>query len=465
MTELETENQNLEGLVNLAEIISDLNSHWDPLPWQIPFVRALFYEGYKDLGAQCGRGAGKTDVSAYCMWRWAAENPGSENYFIGPLHVQMKEIVWASGRIQNFGPQEWIESVNNTELRITFKNGSFIKVDGSNNAEKLRGIKPKGLIIWDEGKDCDPAAIEAMDPNRARYNAPMAYIGTPPETDGYFMKKMKMLKDDVKSFFCMATSYDNHHNSKEWLDRKKDQLFASGMGDVFRREYLAEFVLGGHKSVYPMVPAMPIIPLKEAWPKDSNKWTLWVLCDPASTSIFAVELFLFNPTSQQVIPVGEIYENRPVMMTAVNMNKQIDEKIKELKEIGPFKEVEYVYDSAAAWFANEMGGIDSSKWMQPADKSRGLQGEISNWRGVLAHGFFIWTDAVPKLRWEMENCVLDDKGKLPDKDDHAWQAGAYGLKAMGFDFNEVLEPNKPEKRFATPEEEILPQHSYRGFDE
>ena len=135
-----------DELIQLAKIIKELNSRWQPLPWQIKFVRALFYEGKKDLGAMCGRGAGKSEVTAYCLWRWAMENPGSENYFIGPLYNQMKEIMWASNRIQSFGPPEWIHSINNTELRITLINGSFIKLEGANNSEKLRGIKPRGLI-------------------------------------------------------------------------------------------------------------------------------------------------------------------------------------------------------------------------------------------------------------------------------------------------------------------------------
>ncbi len=444
-----------EGLASLAEVLLELNSRWKPLPWQIPFVRALFYEGYKDLGAQCGRGAGKTEVSSYCLWRWAMENPGSENYFIGPLAIQMKEIVWASGRIQNFGPSEWIESINNTECRITLKNGSFIKIEGSNNAEKLRGIKPKGLIIWDEGKDCDPQAIEAMDPNRARYNAPMIFIGTPPDRDGPFMTRMRQLESDPRSFFTRATSYDNTYNEKSWLDRKRDLLIQAGLEDVWRREYMAEFVQGGNRSVFPMVPRMPVRPLKEMWPKDSYKWVLYVGFDPASTSVFAVEFFLFNPFSKKVIPVGEIYESRPEYCTARKIRDAVNEKISEFNKLG-IKAIEMVYDSSARWFKQELVEIDETWWLSPCDKSSGLQGEISCWRGVLSHGHFEWTDATPKLRWEMENYILDDKGRLPDKDDHAWQAGAYILKAMGFDFNERLEPKElpSERRYFTMEEDF-----------
>lgn len=458
----------MHNIINLAEKIKELNERWTPLPWQIPFVRALFYEGKKDLGAQCGRGAGKSEVSAYCIWRWAMENPGSENYFIGPLYNQIKEIMWASGRIQNFGPQEWIDSINNTELRILFKNGSFLKMEGSNNSEKLRGIKPKGLIIWDEGKDCDPLAIEAMDANRARYNAPMIFIGTPPDRHGHFLDKMNWLKSDSKSFFTTATSFDNIHNNKEWLERKKTQLYETGLDDVWRREYLAEFVLGGHKSVFPMVPKMPIVPIDEAWPIDSYKWVLYIGFDPASTSCFAVTFFLFNPYTKKVIAIDEIYEKRPEFCTAGKIYEAVEEKLVSIKKKG-IKSINMTYDSSARWFRGEI--YDKTKtadyWgLDPCDKSGGLQGEISCWRGVLSHGYFTFTDKVPKLRWEMENYILDDKGRLQDKDDHAWQAGAYSLNKMGFDFNEVLEPKPKEddRRAYKIDEEIEFENNYGEFE-
>ena len=456
-----------EELIQLAINLEELNSRWKPLPWQINFVRALFYENKKDLGAMCGRGAGKSEVTAYCLWRWSMEHPNSENYFIGPLYNQMKEIMWASNRIQSFGPEDWIESINNTELRITFKNGSFIKLEGANNSEKLRGIKPRGLICWDEAKDIDKEAIEAMDPNRARYNSPMIYIGTPPERHSYFIERMKaMQRDPEHSFFIQVPSTENHYNDKKWLDRKKSQLLEMGLEDVWRREYLAEIVLGGHRSVFPMVPRMPIHKLEEIWPKDSHKWTLWVGFDPASTSVFAVVFFLFNSFTKKVIAVGEIYETRPEHCTARKIREVTNAKIKEFKSRG-IKSVEMVYDSAARWFRNEVADIDEEWSLLPCDKSQGLQGEISCWRGTLSHSYFQWTDAVPKLRWEMENYILDENGRLPDKDDHAWQAGAYVLKALGFDFTETLEPRiiqKEEPRFVRFEDDFNFENTYEDLD-
>lgn len=455
-----------ESLIELAYILEDLNSRWSPNTWQIPPVRALFYENKKDIGAECGRSSGKTELIAYCFWRYAHEVPGSENYIFEPLQNQAREILWAPRRIQGFGNEDWIQSINNTEMRITFKNGSFIKLDGSDNVDKLRGIKPKGLIAYDELKDHKKEFIDAMEPNRARYNAPALYTGTPPENHNHFVDIMEMIKGDPQSFYCHATSYDNIYNDRSFLDKKRAQLLAAGLSDVWDREYMAKYILGGHRSIFPMVAKMPMVPLESVWPKDSNKWDLYIGFDPASSSVFAVEFFLFNPYQKKVITCGEIYENKPEEMTVGRIKYRVDEIIDRLRSKG-IGSVRMVYDNAARWFANEINDIkECNWWLEPCDKSSGLQGEISCWRGVASLGHITFTDANPKLKWEMDNYIKDAKGRLPDKDDHGWQAGAYALKAMGFDFTETLEPTKKpiedmprgykiEDEFDNPMEEIL----------
>jgi len=459
--------QDNDDLVSLAEIHEDLHERFTPHEGQIPIGRAIFYALFKFLFICCGRSFGKSRIAAYIVTRIARETPNTTNFIFGPFIGQMKEIYWTPRLIHNLIPDDEIESINATEMRISLKNGSFIRICGAENYESFRGVKlnPRSICVIEEAKDIRKEFLDAFLPNLSVNDPILMMIGTPPYRHNHFIDYMENAKKDSDWFYYHAPTEINPHVSRKYLETQKKFLIDSGMEDVWLSEYMAQFTLGGHRAVFPMVPKMPIVPLEQAWPKDSNKWVLWVCSDPASTSIFAVEFFLFEPTTMRVIPVGEIYESRPEMMTARNMLKQIKLKIENITSMGKVKDIEYVYDSAAAWFANEVGGIDSSLWFQPADKSSGLQGEISNWRGVLAHGNFIWTDAAPKLRWEMENYILNDKGKLPDKDDHAWQAGAYGLKAMGFDFNIVLEPNKKEKRFFTPEEEILPTDSYRGFDE
>lgn len=452
-------------MVELARGLQELHECWKPLPWQIPLGEALFYKGTKELGAQCGRSAGKTDCLGYANWRWGFENPGSENYIIEPLFNQAREILWASHRIQRFGPQSWIHSVNNTECRITFKNGSFIKLEGSDRPEKLRGIKPKGLICWDEVKDARSESILAMDPNRARYNVPALYFGTPPDHHNHYIDIMDRLKADKDAFWCRASSYDNPYNSREWLDRKKTQLIEMDLEDEWLREYEAIFIKGGKNSVFPWIRGTQFPSFSEIEPKDLNQHTLIVSFDPAASSIFAVVFGLYNPYTKRVIIFDEIYESDPMKMTARKIRHAVDEKLERFK--GKVRDIKFVYDEAAKYFQSEIYDIDGCDWwLVPSQKHSvgGIDGYISITRSVMTHNLLTICSECPKLIWEYENYVKDDSGRIPDRDDHGINATSYLLHELGFNLDETKPPTVPERdlmrRAYRPDEDELLSHSY-----
>lgn len=452
--------------IELARILEGLHRNWGPLPWQIGLGNALFYKNTKDIGAQCGRSAGKTDIAAYCAWRYAMQVPGSENYIFEPLQKQAKEILWAPQRLQTFGPNEWLDGEpNNTEMRIKFKNGSFIKIDGSDNVDALRGIKPKGLVVYDELKDHKPAFIDAMEPNRARYDAPALYLGTPPEIHNHYVDIMNDLKSRSDAFWTRATSFDNHHNSKSFLERQKQKMIAQGQLDVWMREYEAIFVKGSKNSIFPQVLNRTFPRFEDVKPKDLNKWTLWVGFDPASTSTFGVIFLLFNPYTKRVIIFDELYVQDPVKMTARAIYDAVCEKLEPIR--GLVREVEFAYDEAAAWFRNEISEIDQEWWLTPSSKARfGADGYINLVRAMFNKELLTICDSCPKLIWEMESYIKDEKGKIPKINDHNINALEYTLGACGLNLEELQEPviiPKEEPRGYRIEDE-MPNDSYTELD-
>ena len=168
-----------------VDTIKALHGRWTPHTGQIQVGKALFTDNCKQIFVQCGRKWGKTDLIEYILWRWAQLNPGSSCYYISPFFKQSKEIIWANQRIQNFGPREWLnpgdKGINNSELRLKFRNGSFIKLDGADNFDAHRGTEPH-ILVYEEFKDHNPKFHEAMDPNLAPHDAPLVVIGTPPES-------------------------------------------------------------------------------------------------------------------------------------------------------------------------------------------------------------------------------------------------------------------------------------------
>ncbi len=168
---------------NAAAILQALHVSWDPHTSQKSVLYAIFYAECKQIFIECGRKWGKTEIVCYILWRWCLTNPGSACYYLAPFQKQAREILWANRRMPYFGPAKYVAKVSDQEMRITFKNGSFIKCDGSDNYEAYRGITPKGPCIYEEFKDFRPEFHEGFEPNLAAHGSPLIIIGTPPETD------------------------------------------------------------------------------------------------------------------------------------------------------------------------------------------------------------------------------------------------------------------------------------------
>lgn len=243
------------------------SNHWNPHAGQQLVLKAIFVHDCKTIFVQCGRKWGKTETITYALWRWALLNPGQSCYYICPELKQAKEIIWKSRdrkgklRLQEFGSPEFIESIDNTELRITFKNGSFIKVDGSDNYDAWAGISPN-FIVLDEFRSFRPQFYTVMNPNRAAFNAPMIIIGTPPEdiwldkdTPHQYVEiahetQLDMLETG-ESFFIKRPSWDNPDEViHKFLSKEKKRLYRKGKMHEWWREYGAELVSGGENKVF-----------------------------------------------------------------------------------------------------------------------------------------------------------------------------------------------------------------------
>ena len=451
----------------IASGIEALHQRWTPHSAQIAIGRPLLRGETKDVFAQCGRNFGKTELVSYLLWRFAWTYSGSENYYFAPYMTQAREILWASRRVQTFGPEEWIEgNPNNTEMRITFKNGSFIKLAGSDNVDSYRGVKPKGLTVLDEFKDFRPEFLEAYDPNRAAFDSPMMIIGTPPEFENQFTSLAAVYESDPsKRFFQMPTSV-NPHISREWLAKKKTELYALGEGDKWEREYEAKFVTGGASSIFPMLSRKSMIShdqmLGRIW-KDRKKleWILWA--DPAGASCFAVLFCAINPYNKEIYCLDEIYETTQGEMTVSKIWKRIKEIRDDLNDECEWRQG---YDEASTWFANEVFDL-FNEGLEPTQKMRSdkLTG-LSMIKDALLQGKLILSARCEKLYWELERYRKDASGKIPKKDDHLIDCLRYVMDAANYSVKQEREMIKEadEMKRGTRIEDDFPDLFNSDFD-
>jgi len=433
-------------LVRIATGLKELHDMWTPHPAQIEIGRALLHDRIKEVFAQCARNLGKTELVSYLLWRWAWTYPGSENYYFAPYMKQAREILWASRRIQSFGPRDWIKDINNTEMRVIFANGSFIKLDGSDNVEAYRGVKPKGLSVFDEFKDFRREFYEAYDPNRAAHDTPLVIIGTPPDHDCQFTEVAAEYQRDPKKRYFEFPTEANPHISKRWLESKREELYARGDGDQWEREYMARFVKGGRAAIFPMLNTSMVKPHAEIMRqlyKDRRKleWILWA--DPAGASCFAVLFMAINPYSRRLYLLDEIYETSQSEMTVGRIGRRLLDTREELMDM-PEVEWRQGYDEAETWFLNEMMEVFNEHF-EPSQKAKSdkISG-LALIKDALAQGLVTFSDRCVKLFWEMENYRKDGNGKIIKANDHLIDCFRYALDATHYTIKDSPEPLAPE---------------------
>jgi len=437
-----------QALVNYAQMVEKLHQIWIPHKGQVAAGKALFHDNIRSIFIQCGRKWGKTELIIYFLWRWAQTNPGMGCYYVAPQLKQAREIVWADPRIKNFGPRDWLldgdKGINNTEMRLKFKNGSFIKVDGSDNFDAHRGTRP-GILCYEEYKDHKPEYRSAMRPNLSVYNAPEIFIGTPPEgvdwdtEDNEFVKTAQEHLDEhgKTAYYCKAPVTENPHISTEWLEKEKKRLFRRGDHDEWFREYMADFVKGGKKKIFPMLDRSIIRPHQEVLKmihRDRRKlqWMAWA--DPAASSIFGVLFGALNPYSRKIYMLDEIYEKDQMEMTVRRIGRRINKKCNDLWD----REHDWRkgYDEAETWFMNEMFHHFGQGWEPTMKHTHSPSVGITLIKDVLLCNKLIMSDRCEKLFWEMNNYNKTDRGELPKKNNHLIDDFRYMLDAWSYDLNE-----------------------------
>lgn len=144
-------------------------------PHQEEFYVAAHNEKYKRFFILWHRRAGKDLLCFLLLVSECVKRNGIACWFVFPYLVQAKKAVWASTlddgtRLLDAIPEHIMESINNQELKITFRNGSSISFVDASSKVKSRG---SGLhwIVYSEYAFMKPENISpikyttARDPN------------------------------------------------------------------------------------------------------------------------------------------------------------------------------------------------------------------------------------------------------------------------------------------------------------
>ncbi|MEY3879361.1 MAG: Rhizobium phage RHEph10 [Pseudomonadota bacterium] len=460
-----------DKLLYHSQVLADLHSAFMPHRGQINVGHALFTAGKKRIFVECGRKWGKTEMLIYSLYRTCLMNQNQWCYYIAPFKDQIKDLVWSNGRLPYFLTKKLMDkygiTINNSDFRVSFRNGSFIKSDGADNYEKGRGYSATGLVVYDEFKDHNPNFHDGFEPNLGITDAPLMIIGTPPDASEDSFKRWCTIADEVLvspvGFHICMPSMTNPHISKDFFIRKEAELREKGEYWKWQKEYLAMRVRASGNNIFPMLsPQKHVKSYKEmmdtigCFPK---QWDFFGGFDPGSAKCFAFLAVAINRYNKQVFVLDQIYATK---LEECRVDNILPRAIKIMRDIMPHQDSWLcVYDYAATWFMNEAQSpayIDDIVLLPCTKDLKNKENKLSLIKDILIkeQSFFMSERCVKDgagLFWEMEKYATDDKGKIPKEDDHAIDTFRYILNAANFHSVEMDEP--------ISEQELFPER--RGF--
>jgi hypothetical protein len=420
---------------------------------QIEALAPLYEDNINTLMLPCGRKFGKTDAASFVLWHQALFTPGSACYFIAPEGSHGRELLWRNKRLQKFMGEDtdkYILKESQQDMTIYLKNGSFIRIMGSENWAAGNGLTPH-IAVYDEFKAFHPQWHIEFSPNRAAKAAKLVIIGTLPKPGDrnidQYNSVLEYCKKDPHSAVIFRTTWDNPINhlpeQKKVIEDEIKRLRDHKDEDIVQREYYSKIIAGGSSSIFPMLDKKIHVQdhksIMMEVKRDIKKLEWYCVADPGTYSCFAVLFAAINPYTKKMYLLDEVYALDQNDTSTQEIYKQIALKTNELNPYEDLDEWYKVYDEAGSWFANEIlsrYGISFHKTVKRhGDKEEGL----SVIKDQLIHKSVIISTKCKNLYSEMIRYAKDGKGKIPKKNDHLIDCYRYLLDSCNYDFNSVME--------------------------
>lgn len=206
-----------EGNINRNDEVLNITLPylWEPWPHQMQAWDAIVVRNVKRNVLVWHRRAGKDQTALNAMVVKAHERVGMY-WYVFPEYKQGREIFWDGFRddgrkFRDAIPKELIARTRDDMMLIELKNGSMIKVIGTDNADSIVGPNPVGCI-FSEFSLQNPSAWNLVRPILNANNGWAIFVYTPRgRNHGFDMYKNAvemMKKDDTKWFAQLLTKDD-----------------------------------------------------------------------------------------------------------------------------------------------------------------------------------------------------------------------------------------------------------------
>lgn len=177
-------------------------------------------------------------------------------YYVFPDSKMARRILWDGidkdgFKLRNHIPEQLVEGVNNTEMKICLRNGSLIQILGSRDVDSLRGPNPIG-VVFSEFAEQSPMAWATISPI-LRENEGWAIFNFTPKGQNHAKELYDMATTNPAWFSQLLTVNDTYRQDGRLVITPEDieEERKEGMSeDMIQQEYYCSFTLGIEGSYY-----------------------------------------------------------------------------------------------------------------------------------------------------------------------------------------------------------------------
>lgn len=225
-----------------------------PRPYQLELLKALD-SGYNRALAVWHRRAGKDKTLFNYIIKEAVKRKGVYYYFF-PEFAQGRRVIWdgmdSTGfRFLSHIPNDLVESMNSTDMKIELTTGSIIQVIGTDKFDKVRGANPVGCV-FSEFAYQNPLAWDIVRPILLE-NKGWAVFNSTPCGKNHFHDLYQMAVHN-KNWFTQLITVEESLNlagtrylNEEAIQAERD----SGMSEeMIQQEYYCDFTANSQGFYY-----------------------------------------------------------------------------------------------------------------------------------------------------------------------------------------------------------------------
>lgn len=277
-----------------------------PREYQLPFLKAM-QDGCKKALLIWPRRSGKEMCSWQYLIRRAAVKPGVY-YYIFPTYSQGRKIL-ADSRTNSgesffdMVPREWLDRINNHEMKLIYKNNSVIQILGSDNIDSLVGTNPKG-IVYSEYSLQTPLAYSMLRPILVA-NDGWLIVNSTPRGKNHLWELYQIALNSTDWFASKLSLTDTQHIPLSEIEKERAEGLMSE--DLIQQEYYTSFDMGVEGSFFSKY--LDRMKLKNQignvpWESSFPVFTAWDIGVRDSTSI------IFFQIIGQTIRIIDCYEKQ-----------------------------------------------------------------------------------------------------------------------------------------------------------